>query len=640
MKTKHDERIEASEPEEGPERLWESSPVRWSAASGTLLALGFALERLGASDVVVTAIYLIAAFAGARYFALEALEELWEEREIGTELLMTVAAVAAGVLGLWGEAATLAFLYSISEALEEFTEDRTRNAIRALMDLAPKRVTRMRDGTEEEIALEELAVGDRFLVRPGQSVATDGNIVEGRSALDESPITGESIPVEKQEGDKVFAGTMNAQGALVVEATATFQNNTLAKIVHLVSEAQEQKGKGQRFMERFTGIYSPAVLAVGVLIALVGGLVAGDWGTWLERAAIFLVAAAPCALAISIPVSYVAAIGNASRRGVLIKGGIYLEELARVRVLAFDKTGTLTEGRPRVVEVVTALGVSEQDVLRSAAAVERRSEHPLAKAIVVAAQEKGWDTDEVSGFESFIGAGAAGQVEGKHVLIGSPEFAGKRQIDLTELKADIERMQSEAKTAVVVAKEDRAYGVIGIADTIRVQAKDSLLRLRELGVEQPVMLTGDNQRTAAAVAAQVGVTEYFAHLSPEDKSRKVAELQQRYEHVAMIGDGVNDAPALAAASVGIAMGTAGSDVALETADVALMADDLSKLVEAISIGRRTRSVVRQNVGLSLAILVVLIPGAVIGWLSLPAAVLAHEISELFVILNAVRLARG
>ena len=508
------------------------------------------------------------------------------------------------------------------------------------MDLAPKRVTRMKDGTEEEIALEELAVGDRFLVRPGQSVATDGNIMEGRSALDESPITGESIPVEKQEGEKVFAGTINAQGALVVEATATHQNNTLAKIVHLVSEAQEQKGKGQRFMERFTGIYSPAVLGVGILIAVVGGLVASDWGTWLERAAIFLVAAAPCALAISIPVSYVAAIGNASRKGVLIKGGIYLEELARVRVLAFDKTGTLTEGRPRVVEVVTAQGVSEQEVLRSAAAVERRSEHPLARAIVVAAQEKGWDTSEVSSFESFTGAGAAGTVEGKHVLIGSPEFAGKRRIDLTELKADIERMQSEAKTAVVVAEGDRAYGVIGIADTIRAQAKASLLQLRALGVEQPVMLTGDNQRTAALVAAQVGVTEYFAHLSPEDKSRKVAELQQRYGHVAMIGDGVNDAPALAAASVGISMGTAGSDVALETADVALMADDLSKLVEAISIGRRTRRVVRQNVGLSLAILVVLVPGAVIGWLSLPAAVLAHEVSELFVILNAVRLARG
>ena len=640
MKSEPEERIEAGEPEEGPERLWESSPVRWSAASGVLLALGFALERFAASDVAVTAIYVLAAFAGARYFAHEALEELWEEREIGTELLMTVAAIAAGVLGMWGEAATLAFLYSISEALEEFTEDRTRNAIRALMDLAPKRVTRMRDGIEEEIALEELAVGDRFLVRPGQSVATDGNIVDGSSALDESPITGESIPVEKQEGDKVFAGTMNAQGALVVEATATYQNNTLAKIVHLVSEAQEQKGKGQRYMERFTGIYSPAVLAVGILIGVIGGLVASDWGTWLERAAIFLVAAAPCALAISIPVSYVAAIGNAGRKGVLIKGGIYLEELARVRVLAFDKTGTLTEGRPRVVELVAAKGVSEEEVLRSAAAVERRSEHPLAKAIVAAAEEKGWNTSEVSGFESFTGAGAAGTVDGRHVLISSPEFADKRQIDLTELKADIERMQSEAKTSVVVAQGTRAYGVIGIADTIRAQAKDSLLQLRELGVEQPVMLTGDNERTAAAVAAQVGVTEYFAHLSPEDKSRKVAELQQRYGHVAMIGDGVNDAPALAAASVGIAMGTAGSDVALETADVALMADDLSKLVEAISIGRRTRSVVRQNVGLSLAILVVLIPGAVIGWLSLPAAVLAHEVSELFVILNAVRLARG
>ena len=640
MKSEHDGRIEASEPEEGPDRLWESAPVRWSAASGILLGVAFLLSRFDVPESVVTAIYVIATAAGARFFALEAVEEFVEEREIGTELLMTVAAVAAGVLGLWGEAATLAFLYSISEALEEFTEDRTRNAIRALMDLAPKRVTRLRAGTEEEVALEDIVVGDRFLVRPGQSVATDGVIVDGRSALDESAVTGESVPVEKKPGEKVFAGTVNAQGALVIEATATYENNTLAKIVHLVSEAQEQKGRGQRFMERFTGIYSPAILGGGILIAVAGGLVTSEWNDWLERAATFLVAGAPCALAISIPVSYVAAIGNASRKGVLIKGGIYLEELARVEVMALDKTGTLTEGRPRVVEILPAGGAGDESVLRAAVAVERRSEHPLAKAIVAAGTERGLDVEAAEDFESFTGAGAGGSVDGKRILVASPEYAEEQGVDLTELKGDIERMQSEAKTAVVVATAGVALGVVGIADTLRDQARDALVELRRLGIDRPVMLTGDNERTAAAVAGQVGLTDYFAHLSPEDKSKKVRELNDRYGHVAMTGDGVNDAPALAAASVGIAMGTAGSDVALETADVALMADDLSKLVEAIRIGRRTRSVVRQNVGLSLAILAVLVPGAVLGWLTLPIAVLAHEVSELFVIINGVRLARG
>lgn len=640
MTTEHHERIEVSEPEGDRERLWESAPVRWSAASGVLLGIGFALERFGVEDFLATAIYVLAFIAGARFFAPEALEELWEEREIGTELLMAVAAVAAGVLGMWGEAATLTFLYSISEALEEFTEDRTRNAIRALMDLAPKRVTRLKDGHEEDVVLEELQIGDRFLVRPGQSVATDGAITDGRSAIDESAVTGESVPVEKQPGDRVFAGTVNAQGALVVEATATYENNTLAKIVHLVSEAQEQKGSGQRFMERFTGVYSPAVLAVGVLIAVAGGVVSSEWGTWLGRAATFLVAAAPCALAISIPVTYVAAIGNASRKGILIKGGVYLEELARVEVMALDKTGTLTQGKPRLVEVVTAPERTDVQMLSAAVAVERRSEHPLARAIVAAGLERGLRAEAAADFKSFTGAGAAGSVQGVRVIVGSPEFMSQSGIDITQLKAEIETMQSEGKTTVVVASGGEVWGVLGIADSVRTQAKEAIIRLRALGIKRPVMLTGDNERTAAAVASEVGLTEYFALLSPEDKSKKIAELQERFGHVAMIGDGVNDAPALAAASVGIAMGTAGSDVALETADVALMADDLSKLVEAVRIGRRTRSAVRQNVGLSLAILIVLVPGAVLGWFTLPAVVVAHELSELFVIMNGARLARG
>ncbi|MGH2749965.1 MAG: heavy metal translocating P-type ATPase [Actinomycetota bacterium] len=641
MKAERNERVEAHASTEGPERLWESSPVRWSATSGILLGLGFALSRWGVSDAGVTAVYVVATFAGARYFSLEALEELWKERRIGIELLMTTAALAAAVLGLWGEAATLAFLYSISEALEEFTEDRTRNAIRALMDLAPRRVTRVgHDGAEHDVALEELALGDRFLVRPGQSVATDGVILEGHSAIDESTVTGESVPVEKEPGHKVFAGTVNAQGALVVEATATFEDNTLAKIVHLVAEAQEQKGRGQRFMERFTGVYSPAVLGAGFVIALLGGLVSSEWGTWVERAATFVVAAAPCALAISIPVAYVAAIGNASRKGVLIKGGVYLEELSRVQVMALDKTGTLTEGRPRLDEIVAIDGRDERAVLEAAAAVERRSEHPLAKAIVAGAGERGIAPVPAEDFAALTGVGVSGTVDGTRVTVGSPEHMRTSGLRLDELEDSITRLEDDGKTAVVVAGPERAWGVLGIADSLRPQAKDAVAELKRLGIARLVMLTGDNDRAAARIASDVGIDDYFAQLSPQGKSDKVAELEQTFGHVAVTGDGVNDAPALAAAAVGIAMGTAGSDVALETADVALMADDLSKLVEAVQIGRRTRHIVRQNIGLSLAILALLVPGAVVGWFALPVAVLAHEASEIFVILNGIRLARG
>jgi Cd2+/Zn2+-exporting ATPase len=627
------------EREETPEHLWESREVRWSAVSGLLLLAGYVAQWSGAADGVSIGLWSASLLAGVRFFAVEASEELVTEREIGIELLMTVAAVAAAALGLWEEAAALAFLYSISEALEEFTQERTRGAIRALMDLAPKRVHRLVDGVEEEIELELLAVGDRFVVRPGEGIATDGLIVDGRSALNEAAITGESVPAEKGVSDKVFAGTLNTTGSIVVETTATSADNTLAKIVHLVTEAQEQKGRGEQFMTRFSRRYSPAVLAVGVAIAIIGGLATGDWSTWAERSATVLVAAAPCALVIAIPITYVAAIGSASRRGILIKGGIYLEELAQVRVLAFDKTGTLTQGRPAVVTVVPASGESEASLLAAAAAVEQRSEHPLARAVIARAEAAGIGIAPASEFEALIGAGARASVDGRRVMIGSPTLMADSGVDVSLLAEDIERLERAGQTVIVSASDGKALGLIGIADVLRSQASAAMVDLHRVGIERLVMLTGDNPRTAAAVAAEVGVDDFHAGLKPEDKSRIIGELASTYGHAAMVGDGVNDAPALAAASVGIAMGTAGSDVALETADVALMGDDLAKLVDALQLGRRTRRIVRQNIVLGLAILVVLVPGALIGAFSLPVAVLAHELSELFVITNGMRAAR-
>ena len=625
---------------DAPEHLWESREVRWSTLAGVLGGVGFAAELAGADGLWVTLVFVAATLAGVRFFAVEALEELRDERQVGIELLMTVAAFVAGGLGLWGEAAMLAFLYSISEALEEFTQDRTRGAIRALMDLAPKQVTRLLDSREEEVPLEALGVGDRFLVRPGESIATDGMVIEGRSAVNEAAITGESVPVDKTASDRVFAGTLNTTGALVVEATATVVDNTLAKIVHLVTEAQDQKGRGEQFMTRFARRYSPAVLFAGVAVVVCGGAISGDWSTWAERAATLVVAAAPCALVIAIPISYVAAIGSAGRNGILIKGGVYLEELAQVRVLALDKTGTITQGQPELLDVEPAAGRGPDDLIRLAAAVEARSEHPLARAVVAFAEDRGVAVAPAEDFEALTGAGARGRVDGADVVVASPTHLERSGITLDGLAAAVPRLQAAGRTAVVVAVNDKVWGVLGIADVVRPQAAAAVADLHRLGVERLVMLTGDNPTTAQTIAAQVGIDDVRAELSPEDKSRIVADLTATHGRVAMVGDGINDAPALAAASVGIAMGTAGSDVALETADVALMADDLSKLTAALGIGRRTRRIVRQNIALGLAILVVLVPGALVGALSLPVAVLAHELSELVVIGNGMRLARS
>jgi len=626
--------------DERARRLWESREVRWSGVSGILLLIGFLLSLADANPTLITGVFIVATIVGVRFFAVEGIEMLFEHRVIGIELLMTIAALIAGVLGLWGEAASLAFLYSISEALEEFTEERTGNAIRALMDLAPKRVTLVDGaGTQTEVDVSIVVVGDRFLVRPGEGLATDGIVTEGASAVDESTITGESVPVDKTVGDTVFAGTMNTSGALVVSATATASDNTLTKIVDLVSEAQEKRGRGEVWMRRFSRRYSPAVLAGGAFIAVAGGLITGDWSTWLLRAATVIVAAAPCALVISIPVTYVAAIGNAGRRGVLIKGGVHLEELGVVSAIALDKTGTLTRGRPEVAAAVPAEGVALGELMAVAAGVEQRSEHPLARAIMRYADDNGIDVLTVSQFEALVGSGARATIDGVDYIVGSPSFAQDIGIDLATLGTDIDEMQRRANTVVVVADEHRALGIIAIADPIRSNAHGAVEALRSGGVDHVVMLTGDGPITAEAVARRVGVDEYIAALAPQDKAAEITKLSERYGSVAMVGDGVNDAPALATADVGIAMGAAGSDVALETADVVLMSDDLDRLVEAVMLGRRTRSIVRQNLVLSGIILAALVPLALFGAIGLPLTVLAHEVSEFFVIGNGMRMAR-
>ena len=516
------------------------------------------------------------------------------------------------------------------------------------MDLAPKKALVRRDGVEREIPVEELRVGDIFIVKPGEGVATDGVVVTGTSSVNQAPVTGESMPVEKGPGDPVFAGSINGQGALEVRATKVFADNTISRIIAMVEDAQERKGRSQRFIERFGARYSPAVLAIGALIALAPPLLFGaPWTTWITRATVFIVAAAPCALVISIPITLVASLGTGARNGVLIKGGVYLEELAKVKVVALDKTGTLTRGEPQVTDVLLCGAVesapegSPEEVLALAAAVESRSEHPLARAILRHARARGVEVREASEFRSLTGAGAAARLDGRLIYVGSPAlFQGTLGVPLDAIREDIDRLQEEGKTVVLVGDEKGALGLVALRDNIRPNAPKAIAALHAEGVERVVMLTGDNARTAQAIARQLGIDQVYADLKPEDKLAKVRELAQRYGHVAMVGDGVNDAPALAEATVGVAMGAAGTDVALETADVALMADDLERLAYALRLAKRTQVVVGQNLALSALVIGALVVGALMGWFTLPVAVLGHELSEFVVIGSGLRMLRG
>ena len=615
-----------------------------SALSGILVLFGWLLSIADAESFSLTA-YIGAMAIGGYYFGREAIEELVFEREIGIELLMSVAAVTAAILGAPEEGAILVFLYSMSEAAEGYTEEKTRSAVRALMDLTPKRAIVRRDGRDVEIPVEDLSVGDIFLVRPGQAVATDGVVVSGASSVNQAPVTGESIPVEKQVNDEVFAGSINAEGALDVRATRTAATNTIARIIQMVEEAQERKGTQQRFVERFGKRYSPAVLAAGILLAVLPPLLAtASWSLWLERATVFIVAAAPCALVISVPISMVAALGTAARNGVLIKGGVHLEEFARVRVLALDKTGTLTYGEPEVTSIelarTTDRRLTEPEFLSIAAGLERASQHPLARAVMRHAAALDIDPAPVDEFQSLTGAGVTAVWQGQRVYLGSPElFQVRLKQSLGDLAPPIERLQHEGHTVVLVGTDAEVWGWVAIRDRIRADARQALASMHALGVQRIVMLTGDNERTARNIAQQLGIDDVRANLSPQDKFRIVRELRASTGHLAMVGDGVNDAPALAEASVGIAMGAAGTDVALETADIALMGDNLERLVYARQLATRTQRVVRQNLALSAVVIAVLVVGAIAGVFALPAAVIAHEVSEFIVIGSGLRLLR-
>lgn len=610
-----------------------------AAIAGLALAAGLVLELSGAAPAAGRALLLVAVGVGGYANAKKAFYSL-QRLSFNMSVLMTVAVLGALAIDEWEEAATVAWLYAVSELLESWTLHRARRSIASLLAMAPRVARVLRDGQEVEVPVEAVAVGDRLLVRPGERIPVDGRILAGRSALDESAITGESIPAEKGPGDEVFAGTVNTFGALEIEVTRRAEETTLARIVHMVEEAQARRAPTQAFVDRFAAVYTPVVLALaGGMMLLPAFLPGQDWGAWLYRALSLLVIACPCALVVSTPVAVVSAIACAARRGVLIKGGAYLEAAGTLAAVALDKTGTLTRGEPAVTEVVPAPGRTPEEVLALAASLETRSEHPIARAIVQAARERGIPVEAPARFAARPGLGAEGEVAGRWIRVGSLGFLAQAGLPVDPLAETARRLEEAGQTVVAVAAGDELVGLLAVADQVREGSAAAVAALRRAGIRRTVMLTGDNPATAQAIARQVGVDEFRAQLLPEEKVAAVEDLVRQYGRVAMVGDGINDAPALAAATVGIAMGGAGNDAVLETADIVLMADDLQQLPFAMALSRAAARVIRQNVAFSLGLKALAVAAAFAGWLTLWLAILADMGASVLVTLNGMRLLR-
>lgn len=613
---------------------WEKRRVLMALAA---VITGYVAESvLGAELVGITA-FVVAALVGGWSNYRKAIRAI-PRRDLNMSVLMSVAVIGAIALGEYEEAGVVALLFGVSEMLEGWTMDRARRSIRELMDIAPRSARVERGGVVSDVPVEEIVVDDIMHVRPGEKLAMDGVVVSGVSSVNQAAITGESIPVEKAVGDGVYAGTLNVQGLLRVQVTKRVEDTTIAKIIHMVEDAQAHRAPSQAFVEKFAAVYTPIVIGLAAGIALLPPLLAGQsWEPWIYRGLTLLVVSCPCALVVSTPVAIVSAISNAAKRGVLIKGGVYLEQMGSVTAIAFDKTGTLTMGSPAVTDVV-ALGdnVAVVSVLADAAAIERHSEHPLARAVLDEANRQGIAALESHDFEATFGAGASATVDGRRLRIGSlklfPEVAD-------DVRAQVIALESEGKTVLVLGDEGGPDGLIAVADRVREDAPSVISDLRKAGVEHAVILTGDNERVAASVAAQVGADRFEASLLPEDKVGAVKTLLADYGKVAMVGDGVNDAPALATATVGIAMGGAGSDTALETADIALLSDDLSQLPFTVSLSRAALNTIRVNIAFSLGIKLIAVLAVFPGWLTLWLAILADMGASVLVTLNGVRLLR-
>jgi Cd2+/Zn2+-exporting ATPase len=605
--------------------------------SGLSLAAGLALLAAGVRSDVAWVPFAASIALGAVPTARRALASV-RARVLDINVLMLVAVAGAIALGEWSEGASVVFLFALAQLLETRAMDRARGAIRALMDLAPAEAIVRRGHDEVRVAIDDVGVGDVIVVRPGEKIPLDGRVIAGGSHVNQAPVTGESLPVEKAPGAEVFGGTINGRGALEVEVTRLRRDSTLARIIHLVERAQAQRAPSQTFVDRFARVYTPVVLVLAALIAFVPPLVfGGAWSDWIYRSLVLLVISCPCALVISTPVSIVSALAAAARKGVLIKGGARLERLAGVTCVAFDKTGTLTKGRLRVLDVVPVDGAPPAEILRLAASLEARSEHPIGRAILDRAGEEGIAVARTEGFQALPGRGAEGQVASTAVVVGSHRLFEERGLCSPRIESALDRLAERGCSTVMVSAAGRTVGLIGVADETREAARGAIEMLRAQGIEHVGLLTGDHEPAARALASSLGIDDYRADLLPEDKVTAVQELRAKYGALAMVGDGVNDAPALAAADVGIAMGVAGTDAALETADVALMADELLKIPYALRLSRATARNIRANIGFSLALKGAFLIMAVAGTATLWMAVVADMGASLVVIGNALRL---
>ena len=607
--------------------------------SGVALALGLAAGAVPGTASLAWLPFAAAIALGGIQTGRRAWISL-RARVLDINVLMLVAVAGAIVLGEWSEAASVVFLFALAQLLESRAMERARGAIRALMDLAPAEALVRRGATDVLLPVDDVQVGDVIVVRPGEKIPLDGHVRAGASYVNQAPVTGESVPVEKGPGAEVFAGTINGRSVLEIGVSRLRRDSTLARIVHLVERAQGQRAPSQTFVDRFARIYTPAVLVLAAVVATAMPLASGgSWSEWFYRSLVLLVISCPCALVISTPVSIVSALAAAARKGVLIKGGARLERLAAVKCIAFDKTGTLTQGAIRVTDVSATDGVGSREVLRLAASLESRSEHPIGRAIVARARHDSLGLSGVSGFHALPGLGAEGLVGGEHVLVGNHRLFEERGLCSPRAHDRVVAMEESGCTPIMIARDSTTVGVIGVADEPRESAKAVVEMLRAQGVEHVVLLTGDHERAARSLAASIGISDYRAALLPEDKVKAVEELRRQYGALAMVGDGVNDAPALATADVGIAMGVAGTDAALETADVALMADELPKIPFAIRLSRAAVRNIKVNIAFSLLLKAAFLVMAFAGTATLWMAVMADMGASLIVIANALRLLR-
>ncbi|WP_249291999.1 heavy metal translocating P-type ATPase [Metabacillus flavus] len=630
--------LDSSRSSNQPSPSVKSNENGWFILSGVLIAMGFAGSFLGIDPLLSSFLYAFAMIISG-YKPVKSAFYSIKSRSLDMNVLMSAAAIGAALIGEWLEGATVVWLFALGNLLQNKSIEQTRNSIRNLMDLAPPEAWIKNGADLVKKPVEEISIGEVIFVKPGDKIPLDGEVVKGESSVNQAPITGESIPVDKEAGDTVFAGTINEHGTLEIRVTKLTEDTTIAKIIHLVEEAQEQKAPTEAFIDKFASIYTPVVFVIALLIMILPPIAGfGTWGDWFYKGLELLVIACPCALVISTPVAIVSAIGNAAKNGILIKGGTFLEKAGAITAIAFDKTGTLTEGKPKVSKVEVLEG-TEEELLSIALTLETYSTHPIAKAIADYVKSKGIPSQEGDSFSNIVGKGVQATVEGVPYYAGNLALFKDMNPSLEQVSKRVMDLQNEGKTIVLIGTDQKLIGLIAVSDTIRESTTSAMKTLTENGIRETVMLTGDNTGTAKMIASEANITRYFAELLPEDKVNAIKKLQNEGHKVAMVGDGINDAPALAAADLGIAMGGAGTDTAMETADIVLMADNLDKLPHTIKLSKKALAIIKQNIWFSIIIKVIALALIFPGWLTLWMAVLSDTGAALIVILNALRLLR-